>query len=145
MPSPSLRPTSSSSSSSSRQHNIDDVVFLEPGLGWQTTWRSAKNGPKKAKIPSSPASPTERGPVSVATEMSTDSGDELNLRHLQCSRDNMSLHDHGDVHNREETATAAPPRISAGSGPWALVEHNNGRGTRPAQQGHRPPGNILRD
>ena len=34
-------------------------------------------------------------PVSVATEMSTDFGDELNLRHLHC-RKTTSLHDHRD-------------------------------------------------
>ena len=31
------------------------------------------------------------------TGKSANSGDELNLRHLHCSRDNLSLHDHRDV------------------------------------------------
>ena len=36
------------------------------------------------------------------TGTSTDSGDELNLRHLHCWRDpNLSLHDHRDIHNRK--------------------------------------------
>ena len=40
-----------------------------------------------------------RVPVSVRTETSTDSGDKLNLKHLQVARP-TSLHDHRDVHNR---------------------------------------------
>ena len=41
-------------------------------------------------------------PVSAATGMSANSGDELNLRHFHCARDNLSLHDHSDVQTVDE-------------------------------------------
>ena len=61
---------------------------------------------------------------------------------LSLSRDNLSLHDTA-TYTTGGTATAEPPRISAGSEPWALVD-NNGHGTRPAQQEHRPPGKYCK-
>ena len=65
-----------------------------------TTRRSAKNGrkkrPKQTLIAAIPV------PVSCELECPTNSGDELNLWHLH----------------------AASPRISAGSEPWALVDHH---------------------
>ena len=79
------------------------------GAQLQTTWRSAKNGLKKARNRSSPPYPAESVPSLLRTEMSTNSGDELSLGHLHCSRDNLSLHDHGNVHNRRNAAAPRRP------------------------------------
>ena len=121
-------------------------------IGWQVTWESDSrrphhSGPQRpdGRRPKKAAKVQQTTPhrrhhanhaqlrlcvhFSVATESSTDSGEELNLWHLYTA-----------TSTTRGTATAESPRISAGSEPWALVKHNNGYGTRPAQQGHRPPG-----
>ena len=54
------------------------------GAQLQTTWRSAKNGKKRPKKPSSPPNPGKAYPSQLRTGRSTDSGDKLNLRHLHC-------------------------------------------------------------
>ena len=85
---------------------------------WRSTPGQSGGARKKAKKAKKPSTQLKACPSLLRTEMSTNSGDELSLRHLHCSRDNVSLHDRGNVHNRR-TAPAAP--------------------RRPASQGHRLP------
>ena len=97
------------------------------GAQLQTTWRSAKNGLKKPKNPSSPPYPAGNMPVSVRTGMSTNSGDEPSLRHLQhetwrrCMITATSI-TVDELHNMDIdhlviTATAEIPQFSALSTP----------------------------
>ena len=79
--------------------------------------RSAKISEKPLKKPFT-ATIGEKCPSLLRTKMSTSSGDELNLWHFHCSRDNCRC---------MITATF----ITAGTAPAAT--------RRPAQQGHRPP------
>ena len=129
-------------------------------MRWQNTWESDSRRPRHLglnvqmdggrKMPAKnaanyPSPPPRSRPctaatvltVSVATEMSTDSSDELNQWHFHCRETTCRC----VIQRRpqpEELRLAEPPRISAGTEPWALVD-NNGHGTRPAQQKHRPP------
>ena len=86
----------------------DEELFVIEG---PENWRSTPGQPRgarklwKNRKKSPPSQPTTRKlhslhcgyPSQRRTGMSANSGDELNLRHLHCSRDNLSLHDRRDV------------------------------------------------
>ena len=83
-------------------------------LNSRTTCRSAKNAEKTLKTPHRRYTTLEAFPSLLRTKMSTNSGDELNLWHFPCSRDNcrcmitatymtadMHLRHQHDLHNRD--------------------------------------------
>ena len=103
-------------------------------LGWQNTWsQDLPASPPPCKI----AAKLPLIAVSKPTMHRTESA------HLHCRKTACRCLTQRRPQS-ERTATAEPPQISAESEPWASVVHDNRQGTRPAQQGHRPPGKILR-
>ena len=76
--------------------------MLNGSKNWRSTpddLRSAKNGLKRSKNRPPPPYPRKKRTTLFRTGMSTDSSDELNLRHFHC-RKTTSLHDHRDVFYR---------------------------------------------
>ena len=61
-----------------------NAVLIGMALNSGTTRRSAKNAEKTRKAPSSPPKPAD--PLQLRTGLSANSSDDLNQRHIQCSK-----------------------------------------------------------
>ena len=104
---PHPEPSMTKNSSSSKAHLALNV--------WMDGARKMRKMRQKSPSPTPYPTLQKAYPSLLRTKMSTNSGDELNLRHFHCSRDQTSLHDHRDVHDRRNCTCGTSENLTTGT------------------------------